>query len=92
MFKNWTWDNLQSELNSPNFFYSIVHGDVKKSNILVNPENKTDLVLLDWELAGWSNPAIDLTTLFGALGKDFLIEHEDSLLHTYHNMLGKIDS
>jgi aminoglycoside phosphotransferase (APT) family kinase protein len=47
----------------------LVHGDLRQPNVLVPARGRP--VLIDWEQAGWADPASDV----GALWGDYLLEH-----------------
>ena len=53
----------------------------------MNNSDWDDLVLLDWEWSGLSNPGIDLAVFFYNLPIEFLLKHEDEWLLSYYKAL-----
>lgn len=54
---------------------------------MINSEDYTDLVLLDWEWSGFSNPAIDLAVWFFNYPRNWLMPNEDNWLLAYYKGL-----
>lgn len=86
---NWTWDNMQTILNSDDYNWGLTHGDFHAGQVLAGNDDHSDLVLLDWGFSGFSNPGIDMATWFIVYPfNDFVKENEEHFLYTYWTALG----
>lgn len=85
----WTWDNFQEILTSGNYKQTISHGDFHSGQLMVNNDDWHDLILLDWEWSGFSNPGIDLATWMLKYNMGYLPENENDWLATYWMQLGE---
>ena len=85
----WTWDNVQAHLTSDDWKWSVTHGDFHAGQMMINNDSDMwdDIILLDWEWAGFSNPAIDLATWFCFHEVTHLMENEDNYLQIYWSAL-----
>jgi len=83
----WTWENFQANLNSADYMWTVAHGDFHPGQVMISSDDNSDLILLDWEWSGFSNPAIDLSVWFNFFPTDFLLTNTDDWLLTYYKAL-----
>ena len=51
---------------------NLVHGDIKSDNIFVSPDDPSQVLVVDWETAGWGDPYWDVGNLVGDLVSSWL--------------------
>ncbi len=68
--------------------YTLVHNDLRADNILLNPDNEKEPMILDWQLAGRSMGAFDIARLVG--GSEINVQrkgHQLELVRLWHQVL-----
>ena len=59
------WETIQRACAGPPS--TLVHGDFQPKNIRIRPAlSGAEILVMDWETAGWGNPAVDLAPARGA--------------------------
>lgn len=84
MIDIWTWDNFQTVFTSESYHWAISHDDLHDSNIMINNDDWSDLVLLDWEWSSYTNPGIDLASWTSQYSSEDYLANENSWLETYY--------
>src|SRR5262245_11842938 len=53
------WESIERAFDGPPL--TVVHGDFQPKNVRIRPtESGAEVCVIDWEMAGWGNPGIDL--------------------------------
>lgn len=89
VLENWTWDNFTTILKSDDYNWGLTHGDFHAGQVMINDDDWTDLALLDWEMSGFSNPAIDLSSWMSIVFPFILRRREDEWLISYYQGLAE---
>lgn len=63
---------------------TLVHGDFRHSNLGITPDSR--VVLLDWQLAAWAPPGVELGRYLGA-NSPLLPDDKETCLNNYHARL-----
>lgn len=52
VMQKWTYKNVLAEWNKNSYHWGLSHGDFHPGQIMVNPDDFSDLIFVDWEFAG----------------------------------------
>lgn len=86
--KMWKYQNVVDEWNRPEYKWGLTHGDFHPGNVMVNPNDMSDMIMLDWEFSGvMGNPAIDMASWIALIPNDFAELHERSMVEAYYKAL-----
>ena len=52
IMEQWTLKNVQAEWNKLGYNWGLTHGDFHAGQIMVNPNDFSDMIFVDWEFTG----------------------------------------
>lgn len=88
IFDAWTYQNVTQEWESPSYNWGLTHGDFHSGQVMINPSNLTDMIMLDWEFTGiMGNPAIDMASWIALVPPSFAEAHEEDMVRGYWQAL-----
>lgn len=83
--KAWTYKNVTDEWELPSYRWGLTHGDFHSGQVMVNPDDLTDMIMLDWEFSGiMGNPAIDMASWMALVPPQFAAENELEMVKVYY--------
>lgn len=84
----WTYKAVIAEWQKPSYRWGLTHGDFHPGQILVNPENLSDMIMVDWEFTGiMGNPGVDLVTWTFNCPETFIEKYEMDFVKSYYEGL-----